>query len=417
MSDENSRKTWVHPWSYREGTIVTVAILLLGFALQAAGGGMVLRVAGFPWNLISGIVFLGILVTFYFWLKKHPAVKWLGGVKAALPAILGFTFLVLLMGFVKQDVVHQNNLVRILGLSHLVQTWPFILINLYLMVLLGIVTLKRLTPFTRRNVGFFLNHFGLFLALFSTARGSSDVQTLNMNCYENQSEWRASDRRGNIVELPLAIKLLDFTIDEFRPKVTIIDNKTGKILMGKNRQSFELLDRDTFVFFEYHLEVDTFLATSGKVGESYFAVNEPGSAPSARVKVTNSLDGTVTSGWICSGSFVLQPEALKLNDHHSLVMLPAEPKKFSSEVSVLTKDGTSRNLTIEVNKPIMINGWTIYQLSYNEEMGRWSDMSVLQLVRDPWLPAVYSGIFLMMAGAVFLFIFGKPKNGGVENVA
>jgi hypothetical protein len=38
-------------------------------------------------------------------------------------------------------------------------------------------------------------------------------------------------------------------------------------------------------------------------------------------------------------------------------------------------------------------------------------------VRDPWLPAVYTGIFLMMAGAIFLFIFGKQKNGGTEHVA
>ena len=45
MSKENKRKTWKQPWSYREGTMVTAAILLVGFALQAAGGGMVLRVA------------------------------------------------------------------------------------------------------------------------------------------------------------------------------------------------------------------------------------------------------------------------------------------------------------------------------------------------------------------------------------
>jgi hypothetical protein len=50
-------------------------------------------------------------------------------------------------------------------------------------------------------------------------------------------------------------------------------------------------------------------------------------------------------------------------------------------------------------------------------MGRWSNLSVLELVRYPWLPLVYLGIFLMMAGAGFLFITGKPKNGGKEHVA
>lgn len=417
MSNEISRKTWQHPWSYREGAIITIAMILLGFALQLASGGSVLRLAGFPWNLVSGIVFLVLLGLLFFFLKNHPVIKWLGSVKAALPAILGFTFLVLLMGFVKQDVQSNNNMVQLLGLNHLVKTWPFILINLYLMILLGIVTMKRLTPFNLKNTGFFLNHFGLFLVLFSTALGSSDIRTLNMDCYENQTEWRARDENGKQTELPLAIKLLNFEIEEFRPKLTIIDNKTGKIVIENSRQKFELLDRDAFDLFQYHLEVDTFYASSGRVGENYYSVNEPGSSPSAKVKVTNLMDKSVAGGWICSGSYVMQPEALRLNENQSLIMLPAEPKLFSSEVSILTKDGKNQTALIEVNKPLRINGWTIYQLGYNTEMGRWSDLSVLQLVHDPWLPAVYTGIFLMMAGAIFLFFFGKPKNGGTEHVA
>lgn len=417
MSNENGRKIWAHPWSYREGTIVTLAILLLGFALQAASGGTVLRLAGFPWNLISGIVFLCLLVlSFYFW-QKHPILKGLGSVKAALPAILGFTFLVLLMGFVKQDVESKNTMVQLLGLTHLVKTWPFILINLYLMILLGIVTLKRLSPFSLKNAGFFLNHFGLFLVLFSTALGSSDMQRLTMNCYEDQTEWRATDTSGKSVELPIAIKLLNFNIDEFRPKVTIIDNQSGQVVLYKGKNQFELLDRNSLDLYQYHLEVEQFLESSGKVGNAYFPVNEPGSAPSAKVKVTRLTGQAEISGWVCSGSYVNQPEALKLNDTHSLVMLPAEPRKFSSELNIQTKSGKNVTTTIEVNKPFHLDGWTIYQLSYNTKMGRWSNQSVLELVRDPWLPLVYFGIFLMMAGAGFLFIYGRPKSGGTEYVA
>ena len=417
MSNENSRKTWKHPWSYREGTIVTLAILLLGFSLQAASGGTVLRLAGFPWNLISGIVFLCLLIlSFYFW-QKHPIIKGLGSVKAALPAILGFTFLVLLMGFVKQDVQSKNAVVQLLGLTHLVKTWPFILINLYLMILLGIVTLKRLSPFSLKNAGFFLNHFGLFLVLFSTALGSSDIQRLTMNCYEDQTEWRAVDTSGKSVELPIAIKLLNFNIDEFRPKVTIVDNQSGQVVLYKGKNQFELLDRNSLDLYQYHLEVEQFLESSGKVGDAYFPVNEPGSAPSAKVKVIRLTDQTEISGWVCSGSYVNQPEALKLNDTHSLVMLPAEPRKFSSELNIQTQSGKNVTTTIEVNKPFHLDGWTIYQLSYNTKMGRWSNQSVLELVRDPWLPLVYFGIFLMMAGAGFLFIYGKPKSGGTEYVA
>ena len=417
MIDENKRKIWVHPWSYREGTIATVALLVLGFILQALSSGIILRSAGFPWNLISGLIFLTLLITAFVIWQKHPLMKFLGGVKAALPAILGFTFLVLLMGFVKQDVEPKSSVSRILGLTHIVRTWPFILINVYLMILLGVVTLKRLSPFNLKNAGFFLNHFGLFLVLFSTALGSSDVQRLTMNCYEKQPEWRAADISGKTVELPLAIQLLNFNIDEFKPKVTIVDNQTGQIVELKKKAQYEVLDRNSFDLYNYHLEIEQFLETSGKVGNTYFAVNEPGAAPSAKVKVTDKNGGSAISGWICSGSYVHQPEALKLNEQYSLVMLPAEPKKFSSELSIQTKSGKNITTTIEVNRPFKIDGWTIYQLSYDTRLGRWSNLSVLELVRDPWLPVVYFGIFLMMGGAAFLFITGKPKNGGTEDVA
>jgi cytochrome c biogenesis protein ResB len=56
-----------------------------------------------------------------------------------------------------------------------------------------------------------------------------------------------------------------------------------------------------------------------------------------------------------------------------------------------------------VNKPLNFMGWKIYQLSYSEAMGG-IGISILELVRDPWLPYVYTGIFMMLAGAVWLFL-------------
>ena len=40
-------------------------------------------------------------------------------------------------------------------------------------------------------------------------------------------------------------------------------------------------------------------------------------------------------------------------------------------------------------------------------MGRWSAISVLELVADPWLPYVYIGIFLLALGAVGMFLTSK----------
>ena len=94
-------------------------------------------------------------------------------------------------------------------------------------------------------------------------------------------------------------------------------------------------------------------------------------------------------------------------------MAPPEARKFQSQVLVFQKDKKDeiREERIEVNHPISVGGWRIYQVSYDERAGRWSELSVVELISDPWLPVVYTGIFLLIAGGIaFLFqVKGKKE--------
>ena len=85
------------------------------------------------------------------------------------------------------------------------------------------------------------------------------------------------------------------------------------------------------------------------------------------------------------------------------------PKRFASDISVYTEDGKEAGGTVEVNKPLKVNGWKIYQYGYDSTKGSDSDYSVFLLVKDPWLPGVYAGIFTMLAGALCLMFFMAPK--------
>ena len=86
-----------------------------------------------------------------------------------------------------------------------------------------------------------------------------------------------------------------------------------------------------------------------------------------------------------------------------------EPKRYASEVTVYSESGEKVDAVIEVNHPLEIEGWKIYQLSYDEALGRWSDTSVFELVRDPWLPWVYAGIYMLLAGALLTFFTNKKS--------
>jgi hypothetical protein len=85
------------------------------------------------------------------------------------------------------------------------------------------------------------------------------------------------------------------------------------------------------------------------------------------------------------------------------------PKRFASDITVYTEDGKIIRGTVEVNKPLKVNGWKIYQYGYDPSRGADSPYSVFQLVRDPWIFWVYLGIFLMIAGALCLLFFMAPK--------
>lgn len=85
------------------------------------------------------------------------------------------------------------------------------------------------------------------------------------------------------------------------------------------------------------------------------------------------------------------------------------PKLFASEITIHTRDDRHLRGTVLVNKPMKADGWKIYQAGYDQAKGSESPYSIFLLVKDPWLPAVYAGIYMMIAGALCLMLFMAPK--------
>ena len=119
-----------------------------------------------------------------------------------------------------------------------------------------------------------------------------------------------------------------------------------------------------------------------------------------------------------------EPEWRALNSQQQIVEMPiaielkefimetyddGSPRRFASDIQILTKTGKNIQTTVEVNKPVVVDGWKIYQYGYDTQMGAMSQYSILELVSDPWLPLVYTGIYMMLAGAVCLFAFGGRR--------
>ena len=111
---------------------------------------------------------------------------------------------------------------------------------------------------------------------------------------------------------------------------------------------------------------------------------------------------------------VEMPLAIELKQFIMEVYDDGSPRRFASDLQILTKSGKNILTTVDVNKPVKVDGWKIYQYGYDQTMGAQSSTSILELVRDPWLPYVYIGIYMMLGGGLMMFITGvRRKEGAV----
>ena len=402
----NKKIIWQYPWGYGESFIIAITLMILGFAMNYVGKSTVSAIQ-WPVNLYLGITIIILLLLIYFLFKKKSFVKWLSGTSAAISAICFYTFLVLLMGFIPQVSPKASGFIHEIGLSHIVTSYAFLFAQIYFLVTLGMVTLRRSFPFKGKNIAFFINHFGLWLTLFAASIGAGDMQRVTLTANMTNAVFSGVDQNGETIhDLGIAIQLKEFLIEEYSPKTFIIDDKSGDIL---NEKLFYLEKGNKGKILDWEVEVTEFYEYAVSMGTEFHPVYDIGAAPAAYIITKNKRTNEVNEGWISCGSFRFPGNFLELSDGMLLVMAEPEPKRYSSDVKIYTPSGDVFEATVEVNKPVTVEGWKIYQLDYNHDMGKWSDISILELVKDPWIPVVYFGIFMLIIGSLYMFWIGNKK--------
>lgn len=293
---------WTKPWTFAEGFLIGGGIIVAGLMLELSVGSVVWEAFAWPVNGFVLAGFLLVIAAIHLFRRRVYAFRFIGGYKAAIPALVYAVALTIIMGLTRQTVDGR-------WLNNMLTFWPFVLVYVYIAVILGLVIIRQIqsaiaNPFTLHFSLFF--HLGLFIAMTTATLGNADMQRLKMITVKGEPEWRALDQQGRVRELPIAIELKQFVMEQYD-------------------------------------------------------------------------DGS--------------------------------PRRFTSDIQILTKTGKNIKTTVDVNKPAEVDGWKIYQYGYDTQMGSQSTISILELVSDPWLPAVYTGIYLMLLGALLMFVFGgRRKN-------
>jgi hypothetical protein len=408
ITKQTGKKLWLSPWSYNESFIIAGTLIVLGFIVELVFQQQQVPIPHRPYNLIILFTSIVFLVLIHFFFRKTAIVKWFSSIPCSISAIISFAALVLLLGIIRQEGEGLPQWMQQLGLNHLKNSWPFLFIGVYLFVSLGLVVLRRSHPLTRKNFGFLLNHLGLWLTLMAVAMGSGDLQRLKVSLIENRDFSNKGLITGHkIYNLPFSLKLLDFKMETYNPKIVLSDTISGLPEKQKG-ESLPIIEKGSeYILNNYSIKILNILPSAARTKSGYVPSNEPMAAVAALVHIKNLISGDSMTNWLCSGSQVMLPEYILLEKNLGLWLLKPEPKKYESVVVVRSKPGDMDTVTIEVNKPFKTWGWSLYQIGYDEKMGPASHYSIIEAVYDPWLPMVYVGIFIMIAGACYLFWLGR----------
>ncbi len=426
--DRTDRKMWQFPWGYKESVAITLGVFVVGVMLQVILGNFNFYLLHFPTNLYLGVFMIAFIIGLSF-IKNNPIISWLCSIPLSATLIGFLLLLTIFMGLIPQFArvntdlhIHieqssveeiANYLLMRLGLKQVTSSWPFVLVYNFTLFVLGMVTARRLHRFRWADYGFYLNHFGLWIFLFAAGYGASDLLRYVMYVNEGEVEWRVFDANENVLELDIAIKLHDFIMEEYPPKLAIIDKVTGDVQPTGAPEYYQIDERNiTTSLAGWKLEVKDYIHEAVRKTDTTFqAIPMSGSMPAIEVKVSNPLTRIEHEGWVTCGSVDQYMMPMDLDSLYALVMTKPEPKRFASDVTIILKDENSEPIhaVLEVNKPQTVGDWMIYQYDYDHNLGKASRYSGFELVYDPWVKFVYLGIFMLALGAISMLWIGNKK--------
>jgi hypothetical protein len=260
------------PWGYIESISIAIVILLFGIFIELLSK-QPAPIIPFPFNLIILSSFVSICIILHKIGRKNPHISWFSSIPASIGAIALFLTLTLIMGLVPQQF-HAQQYFFIFAVT---SSWAYYLATAYLLLVLGMVTIRRLGELNRINISFFLNHAGLWITIATASLGSGDVENLRMVLTQGETEWRATDNTHVPIELDFALQLYSFEKEEYPAKIAFVDAQNGEILPhNRSRAIFEADTVSGIHFDDYHVAFLQYLPSSIYFAHAYQPIHDYG---------------------------------------------------------------------------------------------------------------------------------------------
>ena len=392
------------PQKYKQLIGRCALLFLAGTALQLCIGRVDASFLSYPWNWVAVVNYLYILILLYVKQDEIKCIKRIYDRPAFLISLVSMLVLTLLFGLIPQDA-SMGGLLGLFGFNQMSSSWIFVLFLLHFMTVLGLKAIEDVHHWKKRSLPAVLMHVSFFVILSASVFGSGEKVRLRVTAVEGHPVGVGVTDTGKQIELPFTIRLKDFSLEEYPPKVYLFsENQLSKdFIVLEDEKSCGLLGA-------WEIECLEFLDRAGRASEdsAYIDMHHVGATTAAYLKVHSTLTGESVEGWVSCGSHIFLGSTLILPDGQELVMPRREVKKYLSELEVWEGE-EKHSFELSVNRPATIGSWKIYQSGYDTTRGRWSTMSLLECVKDGGYVAVHIAMWTILLSGVLMF---KRKKEG-----
>lgn len=325
----------------------------------------------YPWGVILCLNYLYLLVYVYLKSDKWTWVRHLYGNRSMtilLSAVTAVSFIGGLVGFEK-----------------IAMSWPFALLMLAFTSVLGLRTVDDIHHWRRRRPVAVISHSAVFIVFVAIMFSSGDKEMVRITVPEGHPVHSGTDASGKPVHLPFVVTLKDFKVDEYPPKLYLLDRNDGS---SSKEHLFVEKTGDSAVIGDWKL-------TAVRI------TDHAGGVPVVFVRAEHIDTDVIKEGWVSCGSPGIPSAVLPLSEHSVVAMPYPEARSYMSEISVSDEKG-QHDFSVRVNHPAALGTWRIYLSGYDTKNGKWSRYVILECVNDGWAPVKKAGLWLVLISGVLM---------------
>ena len=209
-------------WGYKRSFVRCALLFVAGTALQMAFGDLNNEFLRYPWGLIIAVNYLYLLVLIHFQKSRW---KWLGQLAdhyACTSSLVAMIVMTIIFGLTRQDPSAEG-LWATLGFTRMTSSWSFNILLLYFTTTTGLAVMEDLSHIRHRRVAAVLSHLAVFVVLVAGIFGSGDKLRVTVTTQRGQATHWGVSRNGEQVELPFVLTLDEFRMEEYAPKLYVLD--------------------------------------------------------------------------------------------------------------------------------------------------------------------------------------------------